>query len=397
MASAIVAAIAATWTAGFGARRGFPLVPASGRLGCIDGLRGYLALAVLAHHFAIWVDVSRFGAEWTQPPNDILEGFGRDGVALFFATTGFVFYPRILAGFLKADWVRIYIGRLFRILPMTIASIMLVLLFIVANGRAVERPSLSALLVWISGYDKPPLLGFEESYRVNAGVLWSIWYEWVFYLLILPVLAVGTNVAEAIGLRRLHGLVAGGFLMVALALQHTYGVGRLSVFLPMFAVGMLAYELRGWEAIRRILAHPAMTPVALGALGARLALGSAVPGYVAVGLDGLFFACVACGNSLFGALMTKGARVLGECSFSIYLMHGLVLATFFITGARMAAMIDLDLLPLAMIPLAIVLAAVTMATFLWIERPMIHVGGKVGAWWSGRRGALTIAEREVAP
>jgi len=185
--------------------------------------------------------------------------------------------------------------------------------------------------------------------------------------------------------------------MVTLALQHTYGVGRLSVFLPMFAVGMLAYELRGWEAIRRILAHPAMTPVALGALGARLALGSAVPGYVAVGLDGLFFACVACGNSLFGVLMTRGARVLGECSFSIYLMHGLVLATFFITGARMAAMIDLNLLPLAMIPLAIVLAAVTMATFLWIERPMIHVGGKVGAWWSGRRGALTIAEREVAP
>lgn len=28
---------------------------AATRIGCIDGLRGYLALSVMVHHFAVWL------------------------------------------------------------------------------------------------------------------------------------------------------------------------------------------------------------------------------------------------------------------------------------------------------------------------------------------------------
>lgn len=35
------------------ARAGFPLPAPHKRIGCVDGLRGFLALSVLAHHFVI--------------------------------------------------------------------------------------------------------------------------------------------------------------------------------------------------------------------------------------------------------------------------------------------------------------------------------------------------------
>jgi hypothetical protein len=56
----ILAYVVATFAAGLLANRGFPLPPEERRIGCIDGLRGYLALSVFAHHFIKWIQVIRF-------------------------------------------------------------------------------------------------------------------------------------------------------------------------------------------------------------------------------------------------------------------------------------------------------------------------------------------------
>lgn len=393
----LLGAGAATLLAAWAARGRFPLPEGSARLGCVDGLRGYLALAVFVHHFSIWVSVSRFDGSWTVPPFSVLEGFGSGAVSLFFATTGLVFYPRVLSGLLATDWARVYISRIFRILPLTIASIALVLMFILANGLASDGLDPIALAQWTAGFDEPPLLGFLDAYRINAFVLWSLCFEWIFYVLILPLLAFAMDVMDVARLRRWSWLLPVAFLIAALAIQRMYLIGRLSLFLPMFAVGMIAYELRLREPVRRLLAHPGCTPFALASLAAALAIHATEPGFVAIGLYGFFFLCVACGNSLFGLLWTRGARVLGECSFSIYLMHGLVLASFFLAADRLSGAIDLAYLPLAAIPLAIVLAGVAMTSFYWIERPFIGFGVQVATWLHGRRGRLTVPERDVAP
>ncbi len=77
---------------------GFPLASGKDRIGCTDGLRGYLALFVLAHHFFIWVQIDRPGGTWAKPTVDVFNNFGQGTVALFFMTTGLVFYPYILSG-----------------------------------------------------------------------------------------------------------------------------------------------------------------------------------------------------------------------------------------------------------------------------------------------------------
>ncbi len=96
--------------------------PNERRIGCIDGLRGYLALSVLIHHFIIWMQVTRLGGVWEVPSVRLFNQLGAGAVALFFMTTGLVFHPRGLAGFRVCSWPAIYTTRLFRIMPLVIVS-----------------------------------------------------------------------------------------------------------------------------------------------------------------------------------------------------------------------------------------------------------------------------------
>ena len=114
VAAALVAAMA---TGQVLARAGFPIPDAGKRIGCIDGLRGYLALLVLMHHFDLWIAFTRVAPVWGNSSSQLFENFGPGGVALFFMTTGLVFYPRIERGFQRIDWRATYLSRIFRILP----------------------------------------------------------------------------------------------------------------------------------------------------------------------------------------------------------------------------------------------------------------------------------------
>jgi len=157
----------------------FPL-PADGKsIGHIDGLRGFLALSVMVHHFVVWTQVTRLGEAWSPPKINFFAQLGAGGVALFFMTTGLLFYPRILAGFSSCSWPAIYISRFFRIIPLSVFSFALITLAIVfQTGHGFDADFPHAALQWIFALDEPPLLGFVDSSRVNAYVLWSLKYEW---------------------------------------------------------------------------------------------------------------------------------------------------------------------------------------------------------------------------
>lgn len=61
MFAAVVAVVVTTYLASLFARARFPISPEDRRIGCVDGLRGYLALAVMVHHFFIWLQVTGGG------------------------------------------------------------------------------------------------------------------------------------------------------------------------------------------------------------------------------------------------------------------------------------------------------------------------------------------------
>jgi peptidoglycan/LPS O-acetylase OafA/YrhL len=121
------------------------------------------------------------------------------------------------------------------------------------------------------------------------------------------------------------------------------------------------------------------------------------PYTVALPLFGLFFTCVACGNSLGGLLRTRGALLRGECSYGIYLLHGLVLSVLFTDAAASIGPIATDRLP-ALTPLAaIAVTLITPVTCLLVERPAMRAGSRLAKLWTGRPPGAAAPGLKLAP
>jgi peptidoglycan/LPS O-acetylase OafA/YrhL len=89
------------------------------------------------------------------------------------------------------------------------------------------------------------------------------------------------------------------------------------------------------------------------------------------------FAIICCGNSLFGILLLPASRVLGEISYSIYLLHGLFLYCTFKLGLGDALAAGLSVYEhwAVVLGLAPVLVGVAFVTFSFIEAPAYAAGG----------------------
>lgn len=391
----LVSLIAATAIGSLAVRTGFPLPMSDRRIGCVDGLRGYLALAVLAHHFVIWMQVTRFGGEWAPPTVNILNNLGAGGVALFFMTTGLVFYPRILAGFRRTSWVATYITRAFRIVPLVAVSVVIVTIII--EIRICARPKIGYIknyLEWITAWAQPPLLDYPDSGRLDAYVLWSLWFEWVFYLLVLPACALAMDVLRG---RVPSWIVPVALLIVSLAARQTHIMRNLPQYLPLFAIGMLGYEAQQRAWLRRLLQTSAAAVFACIALVFGLITAPIPYGVPQMAALGFFFAAVACGNGFAGVLRTRGALALGECSYGIYLLHGILLSLLFVDNSGSISSISANqeffLMPLV----AVAVSTITPLTFITIERPMIRMGSRLARFAIGHYVRPSAPQVEVAP
>ena len=112
-------------------------------------------------------------------------------------------------------------------------------------------------------------------------------------------------------------------------------------------------------------------------------------------LFGIFFISVACGNSLGGLLLSRGALVLGECSFGIYLLHGIVLDTLFVDAGGLDKLTTLAL-PLLLPVSAVLVTLITPATYLLVERPAMRLGKSIAHWLGKRRSEVDIRVTDVA-
>lgn len=380
------------------ARMGFPLYSGPARYEAVDGLRGFLALSVLIHHFAIWLPLAAGERPWMAPEANALNQLGGASVGLFFIITGFVFSPRIQKGITGNNWIEIYIRRVFRIEPLVVFSAICVLAIAAGQtGKSVLDVAPHSMGLWLTALGQPDLLGMPKTGTINANVLWSLLYEWAFYFLIMPGCALGFTL-----LRRLQPelLIPAMLFIAAFVLGWIDPRVRLVCLFP---IGMMTYQL---TASQRVTTALRSTLATVGAIACLLALyfgfhetakGVSDPGLILQSiLLTFFFACVASGNGLFGLLKTRAARVLGEVSFSIYVLHGIALFLSFryLGVASLAPELRVAVLPA--IGGAVVL--ICTITYLLIERPANVFGGRLARAWSNR-GSLRSAplEAELAP
>ena len=366
--------VSGTLGAGAIVRFGFPLPNEKVRISCIDGLRGYLALSVMVYHFILWIEVTRLGGDWSRPKMAFFDSLGPGSVNLFFMTTGFVFYPRILGGLRGANWRAIYISRVFRIMPLLIVSVIAVSAVILRRINLQPTQHLELNLVnlfrWIVCWDEPSLFVYRDSARVNAGVLWSLGFEWQFYLFVLPV----CTAAMTLRGRAPTWCIPVTLIVVSMTLRPLHTLALIT-YLPLFGVGMIAFELKEREEIAAFLSTRAASAVALAFFIAGSVLFN---GAIRLLCHVMFFICVACGTSIWGLLRISAARALGELSYGIYLLHGLVLSIVFVDLSQMIVGVPAEGIAALMPVAAAATVLLSASTFLLVERPFINIGKLVG-------------------
>lgn len=354
----------------------FPIVVPGGRVSSIDGLRGFLALSVFINHSCIWFFYLRTGAWDTD--SRLYDHMGESAVALFFMITGFLFFSKLInANKRPVDWTQLYIGRFLRLVPLYFfaMAVMFAIVAILSEGQLKEPLALLVLnaVRWL-GFTvagDPDLNGISQSWIIIAGVTWTLRYEWIFYLL-LPLLA------WAVTSRPPVGYVALGLLTLLAANLLTLDYSILAAFLG----GMTAAVLVRHEKVRVIASTRLSTLVAVACVAAVVLIFPTAFDLMPLLLLTVAFILVAGGNTLFGLFASHTARVLGEMTYSIYLLHGLMLFLVFHFGfdptqAATLSAVEHWLVIGLCTPFLI---ALSFLTFLGIESPAMRFTPKVVSW-----------------
>ena len=346
------------------------------RISVLDGLRGFLALGVFFHHAAIYHRFILDGV-WALPPSTVFILFGQAGVSLFFMITGYLFWSRMIAEQGQTDWLSLYIGRVFRIGPLyLLATCTMLAAVFVMTGFRINEPIghlFENVLRWLplGLFRSTEINGFENPSRLLADVTWTLRYEWWFYF---------SLVVTAFAARRPKFHLAAVVLILVLSLTYlVLKIGpekyRLTAdCICMFFEGMCCASLQASGLTLRL--HDWASSALAVVIGIVIFMSfetaySAVP----VVFLGIFFYLVISGASIFGLLRTRAARRLGDVSYGIYLLQGLVLYFVFsfepiktfalVSPARHWAVICIC---------ALLLVAFAALAHHWIELPGIRLG-----------------------
>lgn len=330
------------------------------RLTPLDGLRGLLCFAVLCHHAAVTYRALGTGV-WEVPPTPFYALLGQTPVALFFGVTAFLFWSRVVAregdlppgAFLRA--------RLFRLGPLYVFSALLALGLVA--GRVRWSPEAVAGAVWTVGSlgaRNWGTVGGVPLGTINANVTWTLQFEWGFYLLLPALALIARHPGEA---RRLWFLALGALVL--------FKPSALFFFLP----GVLAVYAARQPRCSAWLRSP---PAAFVVLAAVLAFPWLTPdgfGYLGLALTTLIFVPIACGNPLFEVLNWRGLRLMGLVSYSVYLLHGLVLyaARPFLIQAKFALPVEAWWYWYCAAGVAAATLVVSLLTYRWIEWPFMQL------------------------
>jgi peptidoglycan/LPS O-acetylase OafA/YrhL len=368
-ASAVTVSVLAT-TAIIARRSGFyrqELASGPGRRELpLDGLRGFAALMVVTHHSALFRNWLTTG-KWGDAGNPVLQAFGPAGVILFFMLTGYLFWGKARAGNGKVGVRKLWRGRLFRIGPLYVFTVVLIMTIAIAtygmhflnlrNWEPLVRVGGLGFFLW------RPIADIDIG-QLNARVTWTLWYEWRFYLL-LPFIA-----WFAAG-RRVFWLAIASYIGVIVA--GYYGVeSRIELGLVFF-LGMFCPVFLENEKLRGQLRSPLAAGGAVLAMACLLALYQAYPSMVSFGVAFFpIFLVAAAGNTLGGVLTSLMARCLGSISYSLYLLHGILfyLAMNVFKSAGRVSLPEVYYWA-TLVGTAAAAALLSALTYRWVEFPFL--------------------------
>lgn len=310
--------------------------PSGDKLAGLEGLRGILALAVVAHHACCWYYFTQT-AVWGTGGSIIFERFARFGVMQFFFISGFLFWRKLIRRG-KIDLGSFYLSRFVRLAPLYYLCVGAAILiglslmhFQILVGAGELGGSLLSWLLFSMGGQ--PAVDGADIQRIISGVVWTLAMEWCFYLA-LPFLGwFSRKTLRLLHLAFLCGVVfvvckymSSGRIQNHLLNQGFLEIREFAKFMLIgFGGGILIAAFHD-KIERWIRFSPRQRNwLLLGLYGAFLL----TPEFR--GFEILGWLCLLCGfalviqeTSLFGFITSRPVRFLGVVSYDLYLVHGIV-------------------------------------------------------------------------
>lgn len=336
----------------------------------IDALRFFLATFVLFSHNECVYFLFTMG-NWTHnnPYNYFL---GQFGVSIFFIISGYLFYGKISE---KTQWINFYIKRIFRIFPIAYLSSILCILIAIYIGYKQSNHfginELQNIFYWFDGSIinyRPGIAGYNDSNFINAGVTWTLAWEWKLYFF-LPLITYLT-------IKGKKPLLIFSILAMAIFIYSKYKFNTAS-YIALFCIGGLIFESK--NVINFKINKQILNIGATAAFILCLFFGKNHNPYShnILFFYAVFFFCIAHGADLFGLLRIQGFIRLGDASYSIYLLHGI----FWFVLFKIMYHFDIQNLwvryGLQTFTFIIICIACSLV-YKYYEYPMMNLGRKLG-------------------
>lgn len=355
--------------------------PGNDRYASLDGLRGLLAILVLSHHSLYWYTKLTTGS-W-QMPSILYENLGKSSVCLFFMVSSFLFFSKIIsAREVQFDWSRFAISRLFRLTPLYLFAIAILLFEVAISSHWHSNTSIhawiTAVLSWLgfTVFGQPDINQVPSTSLMVAGVTWSLVYEWIFYAA-LPLLAL-------LSTRRVP--ITAVLISVAISLCLYRIVHPNPLILLTFSGGIIAAIIVRWGKINGLLKSQWLSPFIVLLLYKSWTLHYKPWNQETLLLLTLVFTAIAAGNSIFGLLNKPVSRKLGEISYGIYLFHGLILyATLQLSPiGRFAAIQTPSTYLITILAVTVFTVCLSSIGFRLIEAPAMALVTPISTRWRQR-------------
>jgi peptidoglycan/LPS O-acetylase OafA/YrhL len=346
----------------------------NGRLDFLDSLRGIAAVSVVFFHTLL-----------VPAPNPALSNhfasslvhFAGTGVFLFFVISGWslaMTMPR--HDRTASPPISFAISRLFRIAPLFYAVMAVTMARdFLKLGTIVDPATLLANAAFVFNF----VPGGQEGIVAAS---WTIGVEMIFYALFIPIYRAG--LAAQIGMAVVStGLFAG---IVSLT-DRSYYYWSVVGYFPMFLIGMWTYRLYAWAVAAGTITRRTAWAVLIAGL-AVLGACAAVPGAekmillripIAIGYATVLLAC----GLLRPAILSSPRLIFfGTISYSLYLIHVIVILLVDAAFPRLAGVLPGDLAYWADALLVLVVATPIAAVLhKMIERPSDTLGrALIRAW-----------------
>jgi len=343
-----------------------------GRFASIDGLRGVLAFSVSIHHSMVWFYFLKTGGQWGLPYS-VYTHLGPSSVAFFFMITAFLFYSKLLDARTRSmDWTRLYVSRIYRIMPLYIFAILV--LFLVAGFeshftlREYPLRLLSEFFQWLL-FMQPDINNIASAHIIIAGVVWSLAFEWLFYCSLAWIGKIVFKIRTPIKVLIATGL---GFIIFLVIILYSYS--HILARICPFAGGIAAAFLIRNSHIQRYCSGVWASALLLVLIPLILFFYPDVSTPIPfIGIC-LVFLIIAGGNDIFGLLTNRLLRYLGMISYSLYLLHGTLLFSCFrfVIGAKKAIGFSPLEHWLVIGVCTILLILLCTLTYFYIEKPALR-------------------------